>query len=328
MRLTPPNNNKIVQTNSFDMYFGGAEVNLAVGLSNLGVETRVCTALPKNEIGILAKNFLKSFGVDCNFIISKGKRLGLYYYEEGCSARKSKVIYDREHSSITELVYEDLDVENLLKDIHVLHISGITFGLGKNVSEMAKKLIGEAKNRGIKISVDLNYRSKLFSSYEEFSKILAPVLKEADLCFGWINPPNTEFKVLDAGSMEFSDEEFISRFQYMTKELGVKNIATTFRGGTAYNYHSLTGILFDGEKLYRSSKYEFEMISRIGGGDAFASGIIKKLFVDEEESKEKIIEFGTANAVLKQSLRGDVSLSTEEEVLELIDNKNLGSVNR
>lgn len=328
MRLTPPNNNKIGQVNNFNVCFGGAEANVAVGLSNLGVQTRILTALPDNEIGSFAKAFLKSHDVDCDFIVSKGERVGLYYYEEGCSARKAKVIYDRKHSAITELKYEDIDVENLFEDIEILHISGITFGLSREVSEIALKIVNEAKKRGIKISIDLNYRSKLFNSYEEFSKIMKPIVEGAYLCFGWLNREEEPFNVLDASTIEPSDDEFIEKFKYTVKELGVKNVVTTLRSGTPYNYHTLQGIFYDGEKVYRSSKYDFSMISRIGGGDAFVAGVIDTLIEDRNTSLSKVIEFGTATAVLKQTQIGDVSISSKEEVLDLINNKNLGSVNR
>ena len=328
MRLTPPNNNKIGQANSFNVCFGGAEVNVAVGLSNLGIETRVLTALPDNEIGSFAKSFLKSQFIDCDFIISKGERLGLYYYEEGCSARKAKVIYDRKHSSITELRYDDIDLDSLFKDVCLFHVSGITFGLGKEVSEVALKLVDEAKRRGIRISVDLNYRSKLFKDYSEFLKIIKPVVSGAYLCFGWLNKEGEPFEVLDASKGEISDEEFIERFRYTIETLKVKNIVTTLRSGTPYNYHTLQGVFYDGKKVYKSSKYDFSMISRIGGGDAFAAGIISELMEDKEEDLINVIEFGTATAVLKQTQLGDVSISSREEVLDLINNRNLGSVNR
>lgn len=329
MRLTPPNNNRIGQVDNFNVCFGGAEVNVAIGLSNLGVKSRVLTALPNNEIGIFAEKFLRSNNVDCDFIISKGERLGLYYYEEGCSARKAKVVYDRKHSAITELKYEDIDIENLFEDIEILHISGITFGLSKDVTKTAIRIIDEAKKRGIKISVDLNYRAKLFESYEDFVEIMKPVVKDAYLCFGWLNRKNESFKVLDSINNKFSNSDFIEKFKYMTDELGVKNVVTTFRSGTPYNYHTLEGIFFDGENIYKSSKYDFSMISRIGGGDAFVAGVISSLLENNEcVDFQEVIEFGTATAVLKQTQMGDVSLSNKEEVFDLIKNKNLGSVNR
>lgn len=327
LRLTPPNNLKISQANTLDICFGGAEANVAVGLSHLGVNTRILTCLPPNELGESAKGFLKSHSVDCDNIVIKGERLGLYYYEEGCSSRKANVIYDRKYSSITELKYEDINVDEVLKDVKLLHVSGITFGLNDEVREVAARIIEEAKSRNIKISVDLNYRSKLFKSYEEFVSIMKPVVKDSYLCFGWLSRDVKNFKVLDPSSVEVTNEMLIDQFKYMTEDLNVKNVATTLRTGTPYNYHSLTGVLFDGDKFYRSSKYEFSMISRIGGGDAFAAGAIKGL-ISEVNNMQEIIEFATATAVLKQTQIGDVSLSTITEVEELMNNKNLGSVNR
>lgn len=327
LRLTPPNNLKISQANTLDICFGGAEANVAVGLSHLGVNTRILTCLPPNELGESAKGFLKSHSVDCDNIVIKGERLGLYYYEEGCSSRKANVIYDRKYSSITELKYEDINVDEVLKDVKLLHVSGITFGLNDEIREVAARIIEEAKSKNIKISVDLNYRSKLFKSYEEFVSIMKPIVKDSYLCFGWLSRDVKNFKVLDPSAVEVTDEMLIDQFKYMTEDLNVKNVATTLRTGTPYNYHSLTGVLFDGDKLYRSSKYEFSMISRIGGGDAFAAGAIKGL-ISEVNNMQEIIEFATATAVLKQTQIGDVSLSTITEVEELMNNKNLGSVNR
>lgn len=328
LRLTPPENLKIGQTKSFNMCFGGAEANVAVGLSNLGVETKIITALPNNEIGDYAKSFLKSQGVNCNYIVTKGERLGLYYYEEGCSARKAKVVYDRKYSSINELRYEDIDIDCALESVELLHVSGITFALSEEVREVAMKIIDRAKEIGIKISVDLNYRAKLFKSYDEFVNIMKPIVKDSYICFGWLNKDTNNFKVLDAAKDEILDEDFIEKFKYMTEDLNVKYVATTLRTGSPFNYHTLSGVLFDGCKIYKSSKYEFNMISRIGGGDAFASGIIKKLVCDSVYDKDAVIEFGTATAVLKQTQIGDVSISNECDVIELIENKNLGSVNR
>ena len=328
LRLTPPGNLKIGQNNSFNMCFGGAEANVAVGLANLGIGTRIITALPNNELGDYAKSFLRSYGVDCNYIVTKGERVGLYYYEEGCSARKAKVVYDRKYSSINELRYDDIDIDCALENIELLHVSGITFALSDDVREVAMKIIDKAKEKGIKISVDLNYRAKLFKSYYEFVSIMKPVVKDSYICFGWLNKDTENFKVLDASEDEISDEVFIEKFRYMKEDLNVRYVATTLRTGSPFNYHTLSGILFDGNKIYRSSKYEFNMISRIGGGDAFASGIIKKLVCDSISDNEAVIEFGTATAVLKQTQIGDVSISTESDVIELIENKNLGSVNR
>ncbi|GAB6167989.1 sugar kinase [Clostridium carnis] len=327
LRLTPPDNLKIGQTSSFNACFGGAEANVAVGLSNLGVNTRILTSLPPNELGNSAKSFLRSHKVDCESIVSKGERLGLYYYEEGCSARKANVIYDRKNSSITELKYEDINIDEALKDVELIHVSGITFALSDGVRALALRIVNEAKNRGIKVSVDLNYRAKLFNSYEEFVEILKPVVKDCYLCFGWLSKDVKNFKVLDPASQKVTDDMLINEFKYMTEELNVKNVATTLRTGSPYNHHSLTGVLFNGDKLYTSSKYEFGMVSRIGGGDAFAAGVIKEL-LNENCDMQYVIEFGTATGVLKQTQIGDVSLSTVSDVQELMNNKNLGSVNR
>lgn len=326
MRLTPKENLKISQATEFEICFGGAEVNVAIGLQHLGIESSIITALPNNEIGNSAKSFLRSNNINCDSVVVKGDRLGLYYYEEGCSLRNGNVIYDRKNSSITDIEIEDIDLESTFKDVEVLHISGITLGLGYKVRKFVKELVDYAKSIGIKISVDLNYRAKLFSSYEEFVEIMKPIVKNSYICFGWLNRDVDKFKVLDGSREDITDELLINNFNYMTEDLGVKYVATTLRVGSSINYNSLTGLIYGGKNLVRSSKYEFSMISRIGGGDAFVSGVLRILL--DNGSNLETIEFGTACASLKHSIKGDVSLSSYEDVYSTIGNKNLGSVNR
>ncbi|NKF05896.1 sugar kinase [Clostridium gasigenes] len=326
MRLTPKDNLKISQTNELEICFGGAEVNVAIGLQHLGVDSAVITAVPNNEIGHSAKAFLKSHDINCDSVVVKGERLGLYYYEEGCSLRNGNVIYDRKHSSITDIEIEDIDLESTFKDVEILHISGITLGLGSGVRKFVCELVSYAKSIGVKISVDLNYRAKLFSGYEEFAEVMKPIVEDSYICFGWLNRDVNNFKVLDGSRDGITDELLINNFKYMTEDLGVKYVATTLRVGSSVNYNSLTGLIYDGKNLVRSSKYEFSMISRIGGGDAFAAGVIRMLL--EEGNNLEVIEFGTACAALKHSIKGDVSLSSYEEVYDTTGRKNLGSVNR
>ncbi|MBM7834167.1 sugar kinase [Clostridium sardiniense] len=328
MRLTPPNNLRLDQTSTLEMYFGGAEANVAVGLKNLGVETSIISAVPNNAIGNSAKAFLMSYGVNCDNVVTKGDRLGLYYYEEGYGARSANVIYDRKNSSITEIEEDDLNFDNIFNGVDLLHVSGITFGLGENVRKISTKIINEAKKRDIKISVDLNYRAKLFESYEEFLEVLKPIVKDSYICFGWLTKNPKEFKFLDPSKEEVTDLALKEKFKYMTEELGVKYVATTLRRANALNVHSLTGVLYADGEIYRSSKYEFHMLSRIGGGDAFATGVLKKILDNSVEDKSEIIEFGIATAVLKHAQRGDISLASSDEIYSLINNKSLGSVNR
>ncbi|MEG1003757.1 sugar kinase [Clostridium sp.] len=327
MRLTPPSNLRLDQARTLEMCFGGAEANVAIGLKNLGINTSIISAVPDNAIGNSVKAFLMSYGVDCSNIVKKGNRLGLYYYEEGYGARSANVIYDRQNSSITELVIEDFDLDTIFKDVDLLHVSGITFGLGDNVKEFSTKIVDEAKKRGIKISVDLNYRAKLFKDYAEFLETLKPIVKDSYICFGWLTKNPEEFKFLDPEKDKVTDVVLKEKFKYMVEELGVKYISTTLRRANTSNIHSLTGILYADGEIHRSPRYEFQMLSRIGGGDAFATGVISKL-LDDNNDKRDIAEFGVATAVLKHAQIGDVSLANKEEIYSLINNKSLGSVNR
>lgn len=326
MRLTPKNKLRFSQCREFDIYFGGAEANVAVSLVNLGVKSKILSCVPRNEIGMACKDFFSANGVDCsNVILKDDSRLGLYYYEEECSARRGKVIYDRNYSAITKLDEKDFDYDEIFKDIELLHVSGITFGLGENISQIAYKVLNQAKQRGIKVSVDLNYRKTLFKDYEEFYNCMLPVVKDAYICFGWLTEGVKNLEVLDGSSIHDVNQLKV-QLDFM-KDLGVKYVATTIREGLTTGSASLTGIIYDGKSFLVSDKFNFKMFSRISGGDAFAAGVIKGLLTQDTINKF-LIDFAVANAVLKHSSVGDVPISKEEEVIEFLNYQNMGNVCR
>lgn len=326
MRLTPQNKLRFSQSRCFDMYFGGAEANVAVSLASLGIDSKMISCVPNNDIGMMCKSYFESSGVDCSSVIAKDdSRLGIYYYEEECSARRGKVIYDRGSSAITKLTESDFNYDDIFNGVEILHISGITFGLGQDVIDISYKIVNEAKKRDIKISVDLNYRKSLFGNYAEFYKILLPVVKDAYLCFGWLTEGTEELEVLDGSSI--NEAKDIKNSLHSMIDLGVKYVATTIREGFATEKASLVGIIYDGNDFIVSTKYDFRMFSRIGGGDAFSAGVIKAI-MDENCISSNCVEFGVANAILKHSIIGDSPISTNKEVMEFLNYKNMGSVSR
>lgn len=326
IRLTPQNKLKLCQSRSLDIFFGGAEANVAVGLTNMGIKSKILSCVPKNDVGIMCKRFFEDQGVDCeNIFLKENSRLGMYYYEEDCSARKGKVIYDRLNSAITELKENDLNYEEIFRDVDLLHVSGITFGLGKNIVELSYKIIEEAKKRKIKISVDLNYRQSLFENYSEFYKIMLPVIKDAYVCFGWLTEGVEKIKILDGSKID--NILNIKKELENMKKHGVKYIATTIREGSPTGEASLTGVIYDGENFIQSDTFKFLMISRIGGGDAFAAGIIKSLLEKDKANKE-CVNFGIASAILKHTIIGDVPISNDLDINEFLKCQNIGSVSR
>ena len=182
MRLTPPSHQRLVQTNDFHVYFGGAEANVAMNMAQFGHDASLLTALPANAMGEAAKRRLRTAGVHTNTIVDQGRRLGLYYVEEGYSVKPAEVIYDRADASVGELVDTALDWEQLLAGVDVFHVSGITPALGPAMHNLTMTALKEAASRGVQVSFDCNYRAKLWSP-EEAKASFEAILPYVDTCF-------------------------------------------------------------------------------------------------------------------------------------------------
>lgn len=316
MRLSPPSNEKILQTKSLDINFGGAEANTSIMLSNLGVDTAFITALPKNVLGSKAINYLREYGVNTDYIIRSGERIGVYYLEPGISVRRSNVIYDRVGSSIAESNIRDYNFEDIFKDAEWFHFTGITAALGENVLDILKKAIKGARDNKLKISVDLNYRNKLWS-YSEFKSVMCDLIKDVDLCIGWIDlESNSEYKSMDIVGSNINYEYFNRVFKQMREQFNIKTIATTLRETLDVSTNALTGIIYSDGILYQSKRYEFSILDRIGAGDAFAGGLIYKL-INNENYKDSL-EFAVASAVIKHTIKGDSNIVDESEINDLL----------
>lgn len=313
MRLSPEGNKRFLQTSKFDINFGGAEANVAVLLSHLGLDSKFVTKLPENPLGYMAKNYLKSNGVDTSNIAIGGERLGVYYFEKGLSCRNAQVVYDRKASAMSEASIEDFNLEEIFNGVDLFHVSGITPALGQKGIELTKACIEYCKKNNIKVSVDLNYRSKLWS-YKEFNDVMMELVKGVDLCIGWIDltRDNSTFKPVSFDSLEEEKAYFNKVFKLMKDELGVKNVATTMRETISASENTLRGLIYDGENIVYSNKYRFEIIDRVGAGDAFAAGLLYKLL--EEVTSEEAVDFAVASGVYKHTIEGDASIATVEEI--------------
>lgn len=325
-RLSPPNNERIVQANSFNINYGGAEANTSVMLSNLGIETCFFTAVPNNLVGEAAVNYLNRYKINTKNIVKSGERLGLYYLECGNSIRSSRVIYDRKNSAVTECEVEKYDFESIFEGAEWFHFTGITAALGKNCVKVLKKAIEVAKSKGIKISIDLNYRKQLWS-YDEFKRVVMPLLKDVDLCIGWIDLNQTgDFKMLNAAKDNLDDEYFKSVFSKMCNQFNIKYIATTLRETFSSSENALTGIIYKDGKIVKSKRYNFGIIDRVGAGDAFAAGLIYKLL--EDDNIKDTVEFATAASAIKHTILGDSNIVSKDEIMDLIGNSSVGEVKR
>lgn len=327
MRLSPVLNKRFLQTEQWDINFGGAEGNVGVLLSHLGFKSSFVTRLPQNPIGDMAVEYLNKNGVDTSFISRGGERVGIYYFEKGNSVRSSNVVYDRKYSAMTEATKEDFNLDEIFKDADWFHFSGITPALGQNNIELIREAIEVCKKYGVKISIDLNFRSKLWS-YKEFKKVMKELIKEAYLCIGWIDlvDKDDNFKPVSFKDEKEEDEYFKRVVSEMKKELGIKYMATTIRETFSSTKNSLRGIMCDGENIIRSNKYEFEILDRVGAGDAFAAGLIGEL-VNGKELTEAL-EFGVASGVYKHTIEGDASIAAYDEIKSIMNGMLAGGVAR
>ena len=314
LRLTPKLPYKFLQCSSFDAVFGGSEANVSVSLALLGLSSYYVTKLPENDIGDAAFNELRKYGVKLDYIKRGGKRLGIYFIEAGSSMRPSKVIYDRSHSSISEATLEDFNFNEIFKNTSHFHFSGITPALSENCFEITKEACRVAKSLGITVSVDLNYRKKLWSEEEAREKMLT-LMPYVDICIG----VSVEKGII-------SLEAYYDVFKAMKEKFGFKYIATSLRESYSASENGWQGLIYDGKDFYSSKKYKITLVDRLGGGDAFSAGLIYSLLTKKD--LQSSIDFATAASALKQTIVGDFNISTLEEIEHLVKGDGSGRVLR
>ncbi len=329
LRLAPEGYMRFVQADSFGATFGGGEANVAVSLANYGLDAAFVTKLPKHEIGQMAINSLRKYGVDTQYIARGGDRVGIYYLEKGASQRPSKVIYDRAHSAIAEATVADFDFEKILTGADWFHFTGITPALGDNVAEITLAAVKAAKKLGVRVSCDLNYRKKLWSR-EKAGEVMASLMPYVDLCianeedaadvFG-IHASNT-----DVTKGEVSHEGYKEVAAELRRRFGFSHVAITLRGSISANDNDWAAMLYDGRDYYFSRSYRIHIVDRVGGGDSFGGGLIYALLSGFDP--QKAIEFAVAASCLKHTVEGDYNLVTKDEVLSLAGGNASGRVQR
>lgn len=329
LRLSTPGYERFVQAESFDAIYGGGEANVAVSLANYGHESYFVTKLPKHEIGQSAVNELRRYGVNTDYIVRGGERVGIYFSETGASMRPSKVIYDRSNSSIAEADVEEFDFDKIFKDAKWFHISGITPAISKKGAELTKAAMISAKKNGVTVSIDLNYRKKLWTP-EEAQAVMKDLMQYVDVCIG--NEEDASLclgftpKGLDVTSGKLDVSGYEQIFKEMKEEFGFKVVASTLRESYSASDNGWSACIYDGKEFYHSRKYDVRITDRVGGGDSFASGLITGLL--EEKSSKDALEFAVAASALKHTVKGDFNLMSKEEVQTLVDGDASGRVQR
>lgn len=330
LRLAPPANLRLGQTSLLEMTFGGAEVNVAVSLAQLGMDAAFVTRLPASDVAQACVNQIRGLGVDTRFILRGGERIGVYFVEKGAAQRASTVIYDRAHSAISQIDPASLDWDAILAGASAFHFTGITPALSDNAARAARDGAEKAKTLGLRVFCDLNYRKKLWTS-EKASQIMASLMPFVDVCIANEEDSETVFGIKAEGSDltggVIEHERYVEVAQKLTDRFGFQAVGVTLRESFSASRNGWSGMLLADGAPHFSRRYDIDpIIDRVGGGDSFAAGLIYSLV--KGKSASDAIEFAVAASCLKHSIPGDFSFVKLAEVETLLEGDASGRVQR
>lgn len=327
LRLKTAGKIRIRQSNIFESCYGGSEANVACSLAQFGIPTKFISALPDNDLGEQAYCFLRSYGVDISSVVKKSGRMGVYFVEEGADIRSGKVIYDRDNSTFAELNGDEIDWDKAFEGIRWFHVSGISPAISASTSDLTERALREAKKRGLHISIDLNYRAKLWQYGSEPKEVLPSMVEFADTllagrgdcssCLGL----RSETAEGDNSYFEMLSAEIIRQYP------NIKKVVITMRTTQSSEKHSMSAHSRSKENICYSRVYELNhVVDRIGTGDAFVAAYIFGQISDLGDQQS--LEFATAANALKHTIYGDVNCVSSEEVFEAMKSETLGRIQR
>ena len=333
LRLAAPGYERFLQSNTFNATFGGGEANVAVSLANYGIPVSFVTRVPQNDIANACLRELRGFGVDVNDVVFGGDRLGIYYLETGAVSRASKVIYDRAYSSIAQVKPGMIDWEKVFEDACWFHWTGITPAISEGAAEVCLEALKVAKEMGITVSCDLNYRKNLWKYGKRADEVMPELVKYCDVILG--NEEDAEKALLikpegvNVEGGKVVAEAYLSVSEQIMKRFPkAKKVITTLRSSINANHNNWAGVLYDGKTLYKSKEYQItHIVDRVGGGDSFMGGLIYGLqtYVGDDQ---KALDFAVAASCLKHTIYGDYNRVSVSEVEKLMNGDASGRVSR
>jgi len=332
MRLTPPDFLRFTQARSFDVIYAGAEVNVAIALANLGAQVDFVTCLPENDLGDACINYIRQFGVGTNQIIRSEDRLGTYFIETGAVQRGNKVIYDRANSAFANIQPKMIDWNEIFSDAQWFHWSGITPAVSKGTAETCLEAVKKAKEMGLTVSSDLNYRGKLWKWGKTPDGVMSNLMKHVDIVIGNEEDAEKVFGIKAPGADVSKGEIDAERYRFVTKKLlerfsNLQIAAITLRQSISASHNRWSAVLYDGKTLYKSPDYDItHIVDRVGAGDAFSAGLIYKLI--RENDRQKALDFAVAFSCLKHTIYGDSCVIKLEEVEKLMKGVTSGRISR
>jgi 2-dehydro-3-deoxygluconokinase len=304
VRLSPPNSQRLEQAQSLDVHAGGAELNVAVGVTRFGLKSAWVSKLPKNGLGYMIRDRAQAFGVDCSHVVWSDKgRAGLYFVEFGSSPRASSVLYDRANSAISMVQPGEVDWAKVFHGTKHFHVSGITPALSSSATQVTVEALKAAKKAGCTVSYDLNYRKKLWSPADA-KKIQEPMMADVDILITTEEDTSVVFGIKEK-DYEAAAERLAQTFKF-------KIVAITLREDLSVLRNNWTAIAYQEGKIFKDRKYEVEIVDRVGAGDSFTAGFLYAWL--REKDVQKGVQYGNAFAALKHTVPGDFNSNTLEDV--------------
>lgn len=329
IRLSTRNYERFVQSRDFDVRYTGAEANSAVSLTNYGLESYVVSAVPNHEIGQACINYFRQYGVNTDYVKRSGDRLGILYVETGASQRPSKVIYDRSGSSFAELTADSFEWDEIFDGKHWFHFSGTAPALSNQLAGIVLAACAKAKQHGLKVSCDLNYRKNLWSP-EKACSVMTGLMEYVDVLIGNEEDAEKVFGIkahgIDVTSGVMDTERYKDVASQLKEKFHFDYTAITLRESLSASDNGWSALLYDGKEHYFSKRYLMHIVDRVGGGDSFSGALIYSLLNGYDA--RKTIEFASAASCLKHSLVGDFNLVTVDEVTRLMNGDASGRVQR
>ncbi|MDQ6471384.1 sugar kinase [Flavobacterium sp. LHD-80] len=326
LRMSVADGNRFTQANDIKIHVGGAEANVCVLLSQLGIQTDYITRLPQNDLAQLAVNELQKHKVNTSKCVYGGERLGLYFVESGNQIRQSQVIYDRSNSSFATIQKNQIDWNEVLKDVTHFHWSGISPGVSYEAGLVCKEGILAAHEKGLPISSDFNYRSKLWQYGKKPSEIMPDLLQYSTITVADLDAIEIYFGI-KTDKKESDEDRFQKTFELLKKEMPfLKTLAMSFRksDGPAHLYK---GLLLHEGNFYETKEHKIHVVTdQIGSGDAFNAGLLYGL--SKKLSGQECIEWATACGVIKQSIHGDFAITSLAEISHFMENGSSNRINR
>jgi len=327
IRLSPPHFERLEQASSLDLRVGGGELNVAVGVSRLGLRSTWVSRLPNNALGKLMENRVRQAGVDTSNLIWSGDgRVGLYFLEFGAAPRASSVLYDRAHSAISAVKPGEIDWGRVFQGARWFHTSGITPALSDSAAAVTLEALRAAKMAGLTISYDLNYRSKLWPPHKA-QAVQEPMMEFVDVLMTTEEDTKVVFKIAassprdDKGFAEVSGESYRDVARQLQEKFKFKAVAITLRENPLVWRNTWTAIAYADGQYFDDVKYELEIVDRLGGGDAFSAGFIYGCLT--KNSYADAVRYGNAFGALKHSVPGDFNWATLQEVESLLGGASL-----